>query len=77
VRRGLGGQQKVTTGGSDRVGDRLAGEKIVAEIDRPLMFQLTSMQSEPTFGGVVLPILLLSGVLAHLIHRMAGIRWRM
>ena len=44
-------------------GDRLAGEQIVAEEDRPEMGRRRTMPCEPAFDGVAFAILLLRAIL--------------
>src|ERR1700712_2270317 len=59
VRRWLGGQQEVAIGRRNGLSDRLTGEQVVAEIDRPQGLYAVPVSGEPALGGVALAILLL------------------
>jgi len=60
---GFAGEYEVAARLLDRGGDRLAGEQIVAEEDRPKVPHRPAMPGEPPFGGVAFAILLFRSVL--------------
>ena len=61
----------------DGLGDRLAGEEIVAEIDWPQTGEPRAVCREPALGGVALAILLLRAVLGRDEFRHQGKRLRL
>src|SRR5277367_5962246 len=63
VRGWLAGEDEVAACVLDGGGDRLAGEQVVAEVDRPQMRQRRRMPTQPAFGGIALAVLLLRPVL--------------
>jgi len=63
VRAWLAGQDEGTAAGLNRLGDRLAGIKIVAEIDRPKRRQGGTNAGQPTLGRGTLAVLLFRPVL--------------
>ena len=63
VRRRLGGEQEVAACCPDGLGDRLAGEQVVTEINRPQVLQAPAVGGQPALGGVALAVLLLGPVL--------------
>jgi hypothetical protein len=63
VRRWLAGQDEAADHPMDGLGDRLAGEEIVAQVDRPKVRHRRTEPGQPAFGGVPLTVLLLRSVL--------------
>ena len=63
MRGRLAGEDEVAAGVLDRGGDRLAGEQVVTEINRPEMGNCATMPDQPALGGIALAILLLRPVL--------------
>ena len=63
VRGRLAGEDEIAAGLLDGGGDRLAGEQVVAEKDRPQMRHRSAMPGQPALGGVALAVLLLRPVL--------------
>ena len=61
--RRLGGEQEVAACCSDGLGDRLAGEQVVTEVDRPQVLQAPAVGGQPALGGSALAVLLLGPVL--------------
>ena len=47
----------------DGLGDRLTGEEIVAQVDRPKPSHRRTMPGQPAFGGVAFAVLLLGAIL--------------
>jgi hypothetical protein len=62
MRRRLAGEDKIAAGIVDGGGDRLAGEQIVPEIDRPQVSEAGTMPGQPALRGVAFAILLLRSV---------------
>ena len=60
---GLAGQDEAGAALLDGLGDRLAGEQVVAEIDRLVACQGGAMLGQPALGSVALAILLFRAVL--------------
>ncbi len=63
VGRRLGGEQEVAACRRDGHGNRLAGEKVVAEVDRPQALQALAVGGQPALGGIALAVLFLGPVL--------------
>ncbi len=63
VGRRLGGEQEVAACRRDGHGNRLAGEKVIAEVDRPQALQALAVGGQPALGGIALAVLFLGPVL--------------
>ena len=63
MRRRLADEDEVAAGVQHRLAERLAGEQIVAEIDRVKRGVALAVRGQPALRGLVLAILLLRPVL--------------
>ncbi len=63
VRGWLAGQNETTAHPMDGLRDRLTGEEIVAQVNRPKVCNRWTMPGQPAFGGIAFTILLLRAVL--------------
>ncbi len=63
MRRRLAGEDEIAAGFLDGGRDRLAGEQIVPEIDRPKVGDRRALPGQPALGGVAFAILLLRPIL--------------
>jgi len=64
VRRQLAGEDEVAAGVLDGGSNRLAGEQVVAAVDRPQMHQRRPVPVQASLGGIALAVLLRCPVLS-------------